>query len=163
MYVKGTLAHNETSKIGKTHYTSIYFSKKEIVSPVKIVRGHTLLAHSMSGRVVTTGDCLKFTKAIKDLLLAKHLGHCDVMVRIMHEDAVITADADTRFSLSDINVSDAMNADGSLKKCSLSKIDVSNVVNDDGSLKSSPAVQMALMEGDEDETTLVSDDDLIKI
>jgi hypothetical protein len=178
--LKGTLEHNESSKIGKTHYTSIYFAKKDELKPQKFVRGH--ITRSMSGRMVTTDDCSKFTKAIKELLNAKNLSHCDVMVRIMHEDAVVYAtndmgsssnlmgrkvsssniniSADKRFSLSDIDTSNVVNADGSLRRFSLSDIDVSNVVNDDGSLKNRGDVQLALIERD-DETE--EDDGLITV
>jgi Kef-type K+ transport system membrane component KefB len=167
--LKGTLEHNESAKLGKTHYTSIYFSKLENVSPVKVVRGH--ISRSVSGRMVTTDDCSKYTTAIKDLLGVKNLSHCDVMVRVMHGDAVVYANdtggggssrqnsssnikisADKRFSLSDINVSNCVNVDGSLKRFSMSDIDVSNAVNDDGTLKKKTGgdVQLALLEGDED-------------
>lgn len=129
--LRGTMEHNESAKVGKTHYTSIYFAKKEKTSPVKVVRGH--ISRSVSGRVVTQDDCAKFTKAIKELLSAKQLGHCDVMVRIMHESSVVYAkegpgsqqgggggdrasiSADKRFSLSDIDVSNVVNKDGTLK------------------------------------------------
>lgn len=76
--LRGSMEHNESAKSGKTHYTSIYFAKREAVSPVKVVRGH--ISRSVSGRVVTADDCTKFTKAIKQLLATQQLGHCDVMV-----------------------------------------------------------------------------------
>lgn len=154
--VRGSLEHNESSKIGKTHYTSIYFAKREAVSPVKVVRGH--ISRSVSGRLVTRDDCTTFTKAIKALLSDKQLGHCDVMVRIMHESSVVyakdgptTAQAGDRTSIS---------AD---KRFSLSDIDVSNVVNKDGTLKPRKEMEMSLVYNSLEEDGDEDDDGMIKV
>ena len=61
--VRGTLEHNKSEKIGKTHYTSIYFAKKEKIKTDHVVRG----------RVVTTDDVVAFR------LKAAACRHCQLV------------------------------------------------------------------------------------